>query len=139
MSPDLQLRILIDGLDWERAEGIARATRVEGAVPIDTGPRRFLFREQPPSLLSWAVHDLLADSADWNAEAWDLEPRELLRLARTFEILFDRIPEEFAVELMWAGDGVTQERAVSRPEMLDIVRRGRIGTTVRYRIRGIPS
>ena len=67
MTPDLQMRILISALDWDRAERIARATHVEGAVPVGTGPRRSLFRAQSPSLLSWAVHDLLADSADWNA------------------------------------------------------------------------
>ena len=134
MSPDLQMRILISDLDWDRAERIARATQVEGAVPVETGPRRFLFLGQPPRLLSWAVHDLLADSADWNAQTWDLEADAMPRLARTFEILFDQIPEEFAVEMMWAGEEAPEERLVSRQQMLDIVRQGRFGTTVRYRI-----
>jgi hypothetical protein len=134
MTPDLQMRILIGALDWDRAERIVRATHVEGTVPVGTWPRRSLFREQPPSLLSWAVHDLLPDSADWNAETWDLEAGQTPRLVRTFEILFAQIPEEFAVEVMWVGEQATEERAISREHMLDIVRQGRLGTTVRYRI-----
>lgn len=134
MSPDLQMRILVRDLDWNRASRIARATQVEGAVPIGMGPRRFIFWAEPPSLFSWTVHDLLADFADPNDETWNLEPREMPRLVRTFEILYDRIPEEFAVEVMWVGDVATEERMVSRQQMLDIVRSGRFGAGVRYRI-----
>jgi hypothetical protein len=134
MSPDLQMRILIRNLDWDRADRIAHATEVDGAVPIGTGPRRFLFRAEPPSLLSWTVHDLLADSTDPDAGTWDLEPGEMPRLVRTFEILYDQIPEEFGAEVMWVGDEAAEERQVSRQRMLDIVRSGRFGADVRYRI-----
>ncbi len=95
---------------------------------------RFLSLRQPPSLLLGDIHDLLADTANWNAETWDLEAGELPRLVRTFEILFEQIPEQFGVEVMWAGDKTTEERMVSREQMLEIVRQGRFGTTVRYRI-----
>ena len=132
MAPDLQLRILVQNLDWDRAGQIAEATQVEGAVPVFTRPRRSHFHTQPPSLFSWAVHDLLADSADWNAETWDMEAAELPRLVRTFQILFKQIPEEFAVEIMWVGDEAKEERAVTRAQLLDIARRGKFGTAVRY-------
>lgn len=134
MSPDLQMRILIRNLDWDRADRIACATNVAGAVPIDTGPRRFLFRAEPPSLLSWGVHDLLVDPADWNADTWYLEPSEMPRLVRTFEILYEQIPEEFGVEVAWVGDEPARERRVFRPRMLEIVRSGRFGADIRYRI-----
>ena len=134
MSPDLQLRIFVAGLDWNRAEKIAPATQVEEAVPIGTGPRRSFFRALPPSLLSWEVHDLLAESADWNAETWDMETAELPRLVHTFEILFEHIPEEFAIEVMWVGDAATEERVVSRLQLLDIAGQGRFGTAVRYHV-----
>lgn len=134
MSPDLGMRILIENLDWDRARTIARATQVEGSVPVYTGPQRFLFRAQPPELGTIAVHDLLADSADWNAETWDMEPEQLPRLVRTFEILFTQISGGFSIEVMWAGDEPRKEHAVSREEMLDIVRRGKIATRTRYHI-----
>ena len=134
MSPDLQMRILVSGLDRDRAERIVRATQAEEAVPVSTRPRRSLLHAQPPSLVSWAVHDLLADSADWNAETWDMEADKLPRLVRTFEILFAQIPEEFTVEVMWVGEEATEERMVSREQMIDLIRRGKLGTTVRYRI-----
>jgi hypothetical protein len=134
MSPDLEMRILVHNLDWDRAERIARATQVEGAVPISTGLRRVLFWKLRPRLLSGGVHDLLAESADWNAETWDMEATELPRLVRTFEILFDQIPEEFGVEVMWAGDEATEERTVSRQHLLEIAMEGKFGTTVRYRL-----
>lgn len=134
MSPDLEMRILVEDMDWGRVERIAHATQVEGAVPVHTGRLRFLSLWQPPSLLLGDIHDLLADTANWNAETWDLEAGELPRLVRTFEILFEQIPEQFGVEVMWAGDEATEERMVSREQMLEIVRQGRFGTTVRYRI-----
>jgi len=132
MSPDLQLRILIDNLDWDRAEQIAQATQGEGTVPISTGPRRSFFRPCPPSLSSWSVHDLLADSADWNAETWDMEASELPCLVHTFEILFEQIPEAFVVEVLWVGDKATEALPVSREQMLDIARQGKFGTKTRY-------
>jgi hypothetical protein len=132
MSPDLELRVLVHNLDWDRAEQAARATQVEGAVPISIGPRRGLFRARPPTLLSRAVHDLLAESADWDAETWDMEATELPRLLRTFELLFDQIPEELAVEVLWDGDEATEQRAVSREQLLDIARQGKFGTHTRY-------
>jgi hypothetical protein len=134
MSPDLELRILVPHLNFDRADRIAGATHVEGAVRVESGPRRFLFLPQRPRLFSWQVHDLLAESADWNADTWDMEAAELHRLVRTFEILFDQIQEQFAVEVMWAGDVPAEEHDVSREELLDIVRRGRLGTKVRYRV-----
>lgn len=134
MAPDLQLRILVANLTWDRAEQITQATQVQGALVLETGPRRVFFRAQRPRLFSWDVHDLLAESADWNAETWDMEATELPRLVRTLEILFDQIPERFAVEVMWVGDEATGDRAVSRVELLDIARQGTFGTHVRYRV-----
>lgn len=131
MSPDLQLRILVDNLDWDRAEQIAQATQVAGAVPIGTGPRRSFFRPRP-RLSSWSVHDLLAESADWDAETWDMEAPGLPRLVHTFEILFQQIPEAFAVEVLWVGDHATEIRSVSREQMLDSARQGKFGTKTRY-------
>lgn len=136
MSPDLELRLLVDDLDWPRAESIARSTWQDGAVPVGTGPHRQFFRSQPPRLGSWDVHDLLAETADWNAETWDMQPDKLSLLVGTFEILFREIPEPFAVEITWAGDDISEERHVSRPDMLDIVRKGAIGTHTRYCIAG---
>jgi len=132
MSPDLLLRILVDNLDWDRAEQLAQATQVEGAVPISTGPRRSFFRARPPSLFSSSVHDLLADSADWNAETWDMEASEVPRLVHTFEILFEQVPEAFVVEVLWVGDQATEARPVGREQMLDIARQGKFGTKTRY-------
>ena len=133
MAPDLEMRVFVRGLDRKRALRIAAATQIEGAVPM-YGPS-LLFGGRVPQLHSFAVHDLLADSADWNSETWDMDPERLPELARTLEILFAQIPEELAVEVAWIGVEATDESAVSRGEMLDIARHGKIGTRTRYRIR----
>lgn len=132
MAPDLQLRIVVANLTWDRAVQIAQATQVEGALALGRGPRRVFFRAPRPRLFSWDVHELLAESADWNAEIWDMDATKLPRLVRTLEVLFNQIPEEFAVEVMWVGDEATEERAVSRDQLLDIARQGKFGTHVRY-------
>src|SRR4051794_31771446 len=113
--------VLVANLAWDRANAIARATRVDDAVPVHA-ERNFPFLGRRGELWTFAVHDLLADSADPNAETWDMEPAELPRLVRTLEILFSRIPEDFAVEVLWSGDQALQELAVSRDEMLDVAR-----------------
>src|SRR5207248_1117375 len=111
VSPDLLMQIFVQNLAWDRARRIARATRVDDAVPVHA-ERDFPFFGRRGELWTFAVHDLLADSADWNAETWDMEPAELPRLVRTLEILFVQIPEEFAVQVTWSGDRAEQELAV---------------------------
>jgi hypothetical protein len=120
------MTVLIRNLNWDRARTIARATQVEGAVPIYA--HRF-----PVGLWTFAVHDLLASSATETAETWDMKAAEMPRLVRTLEVLFEHIPEEFGVEVIWGGNAL-EERNVSRREMLGTARRGKIGTRVRYRI-----
>jgi len=134
VSPDLCMNILLGNLSWDRAQRIARATQVEGAVPVYASGQPFLFLRPEVTLGSWAVHGLLAASAHWDAETWDMEAAELPRLVRTLEIVFEQIPEEFALEIMWSGDRASEERTLGRGAMLDVAREGKIGTRVRYRI-----
>jgi hypothetical protein len=122
VSPDLRMQVIVPNLAWNRGRQIARATQVRDAVPVHF--------DQMYGLYSFAVHDLLDNSADPDAETWDMEAEELPRLVRTFEILFAQILEAFAVEVCW--DKAIKTCPVSRSEMLDIVRRGEIGTRVRY-------
>jgi hypothetical protein len=135
VSPDLLTQVLISNLTWERARAIARATQVEGSVALHADGRPFWFLHPTARLSTWAVHDLLTDSADWNADSWDMEPARLSELVRALEILFEQIPEAFQVEVMWSGDRALVERLVTRDELLDVVRRGQIGTRVRYLVK----
>ena len=134
MAPDLEMRIFVRGLDWDRARRVARATRVEGAMPVSAVRRPLLLRDRVPRFQTFAVHDLLAESADRNADTWDMSPERLPQFVRTLEILFAQIAEEFAVEVAWTGNMATEERTVSREEMLDAVRQGKLGTRTRYRV-----
>ena len=89
MTPDLVTKIQSDELTRERCGYGHRGRR----------SRRTWF-------LEINLHDYLAESADWNAESWDL-------------------PEPF--RSAWIGDE-TAEREIGRAELLAVVESDAIGT-----------
>ena len=76
---------------------------------------------------------LLADDADWDADTWAMDPAGLERLTGTLEWLCGRLPGDFTFEAMW--ESPKGEADVSRQELLAIVRAGRIGNNIVYRVR----
>jgi hypothetical protein len=75
---------------------------------------------------------LLADDADWDAVAWSLRPEIRDSLARTIEMFGESLGTEFTFEAIWIGDKVRERQTVDLAELVDLARRGALGTRTRY-------
>jgi len=80
--------------------------------------------------------DLMSDSADWNAEAWDLTPRALAGLEQAVMVLI-RDARRFTFLAHWlGGDEPPTVAAVSGRELLRDIRENRVRNNVLYKIGG---
>jgi hypothetical protein len=79
--------------------------------------------------------DLLADSADWNAETWDMPAETAHALSATLGALLSAIGTETTVEVLWEGDGVSRTESVPLDDFLDTVSASRLGTSTRYQVK----
>ena len=75
---------------------------------------------------------LLADDADLYAPYWSMRPEALAPLANTVEHLAASGPGGFGLRALWVSDDVEREEGLSVPEMLAVLRAGRLGTRTRY-------
>jgi hypothetical protein len=75
---------------------------------------------------------LLADSASWDAETWEMRPDVVEPLARTLEMLLQHGPPRISVEALWAGDRPDIEVVVTPGELAAVVQGRGLGTTTRY-------
>ena len=75
---------------------------------------------------------MLTDDADWNAPAWDIQPKLLLPLANSLAYISERAVNGFILEALWAGDKPEKNLELSPAELLSVVRENRVGTKTRY-------
>jgi len=75
---------------------------------------------------------LLAEDADWGAEAWSMRPEILEPLARTLSALAEAGPEGMIVEALWQGETPEREQSITAAELAGLARRSQLGTRTRY-------
>lgn len=135
MTPDLVTEIRSDALTRERCRAICDACNaLTDGIPFGYRSERKRFRRRW-FLVSMELHDHLAESADWDAPTWDLEPEGRKRLASTLELLCELIPEPFRFSSIWIGDD-SDERQIGRAELLAVVERDAVGTHTTYVVGG---
>jgi hypothetical protein len=74
----------------------------------------------------------LAESADWNAPTWDMEPATLARLEHILQTIHAETSGDFSFDALWVGESPLEERRISFDELLQLVRESRLGTSTRY-------
>ena len=105
---------------------------------MSAGRRRRWFRPQPPSL--WGSEELpdgtpvLDDQADWDEEAFTLDPVGREALARTLLLLGDRVEPGWSLQVYWVGDPVEEEVELTASELAALARASELVRTTRYRV-----
>ena len=134
----LFVTVRVQGADAEALEKAAVATSSEGA-PMQMGV--FKPRRKEPELTisagdgwhgSGCACSLLAETADWNAPTWDMEPRARRDLAQTIDVLARHLPRPFSIEALWDGDPVEREHRVTVVDVVDLANADALGTRDRY-------
>ena len=77
---------------------------------------------------------LLADDADWDADAWAMRPEILEPLARTLVAVAESGPDGMVVEALWQGETAEREQSVTPTELAALARSSKLGTHTRYRV-----
>lgn len=77
---------------------------------------------------------LLAEDADWGADAWAMRPEILEPLARTLLAVSEAGPNGMTVEALWQGEKAEREESVAPTELASLARRSALGTHTRYRL-----
>jgi hypothetical protein len=112
----------------EQGQAIEAATREREAWPVRYVPahmeRRWLFKRRAiePSLVmpeSVDGRSLLSDQAIWDQPFWDLEREFRPRLATSFRILGERLPQGFRFRATWGGDEVRDTVSLSADELAE--------------------
>lgn len=135
----LYIEVKAASLDWRRGEKIARGCSTSDGLEVTAWPRRFRLARGHPTL-TIADHSqgcacsLLSDDGAWDDPVWTMDASALPRLAQTIDCLMRFLPEEFTLQASWAGDQPTEEKRVSRPELLAIALEDRLGVDTLYRV-----
>ena len=134
----LFVTVRIHSADAEALERAAAATSSDGApmqLDVFKPPRA-----EPELTISagggWqgsgCACSLLAETADWNARTWDMEPRARRDLAQTIEVLTGYLPRPFSIEALWDGDPVVREHPVTVVDVVALANANALGTRDRY-------
>ncbi len=62
---------------------------------------------------------LISDQAMWDQPSWDLEPEFRPKLATTFRILGQLLPQGFRFRATWGGDDVRETVSLSADELAE--------------------
>ncbi len=112
-----------------------------------TGPDRLAVRVRKPRLFNRSATvtalvgedgtcacSLLADDAEWDAPTWRMRPEVLPRLKATLACVTEHAPEGFTLDVLWAGERVSEEVRVSPDELCALARSGQLAQRTRYRV-----
>ena len=75
---------------------------------------------------------MLTDDADWNAEFWNFEPSVLAPTANLLANIHQRMPNDFSVEAIWAGDKPDETLTVSIDKLKNLVTKNQVNTKAKY-------
>ena len=112
----------------EQGEAIEAAIREREAWPVRYVPahleRRWLLKRRAirSSLVMPDIVDgryLVSDQAMWDQPFWDLQPEFRPRLATTFRILGEFLPQGFRFRATWVGDEVRETISLSADELAE--------------------
>jgi hypothetical protein len=110
----------------------AVATLPASAVSVAPPPTGAHARRWPwsrpvaPEARAGCACDLLADDADWNAPTWAMHATGRAALAATLGALAGVAPGA-VVEVLWAGDAVEREMAVTPAELVELAQASALG------------
>jgi len=120
-------------------ESILSEIKCPDILGIECSPRRKWFglvKNSQPYLSLW-LHDMLTDSADWNADIWDFNQSGLDALAGFIELFSNKFGKDFSFQAIWAGDEVEVNKELSVDELIQVVKLNNIGTKTKYLVKTI--
>jgi len=116
----------------------ARAPEIRRAAGLPPERRLFHFSRRRSDTINIPGPDggcgcsFLAESADWNAPTWDMEPATLPRLEHILQSIHTETSGDFSFDALWVGESPLEERKISFDELLQLARESRLGTSTRY-------
>jgi hypothetical protein len=139
VTPDLLVSVQSPELSRERATLIAGMAWPPGALSVVAGSstrrsRSAVVRRTSPGILYLGAHDILDDTADWNAETWLFDPAQLSRFVDTLRRMYELLPEAFELLAAWVGDSTIRNEPVNRDELLALITGNRLGNRILYRV-----
>jgi hypothetical protein len=81
----------------------------------------------------------LADTADWDAPTWDMEPSTLPRLVGILRRIHEETSSGFSFEAIWLSDSPAEEHRVTIEELVRIAEESKLGTKTRYLVERPPT
>ena len=123
----------------EELESILSKIKCPDTLGIECSPRRKWFglvKNSQPYLRLW-LHDMLTDSADWNADTWEFNQSGLDTLAGFIELFSNKLGKDFSFQAIWAGDKVEINKELTVGELIQIVKSNNIGTKTKYLVKPI--
>ena len=128
-----------DNCSQEELESVLNEIKCPDILGAECSPRKRWFglvkNTQP--YLSLGLHDMLTDSADWNADTWDFNQSGLDALASFIELFSKKIGKDFSFEAIWAGDKVEINKELTINELIRIIKSDNIGTKTKYLVKTI--
>lgn len=124
MTPDLFITVEAPDMTREDAARMVDAAWPAGALSVAADSEKLVL----------GAHDILDDRADWQADMWLLDPDGLGRLVGTLQRLFELWPRRFTLLAAWAGDEPAERRAITRQQLIELVRQNRLGNRALYQV-----
>jgi hypothetical protein len=104
-------------------------------VKVELYPPKWMFWRTPMAVChinEGCACDLLTESANWNAQVWDMLPEKLPALTETLSALGEKGPDGLRIEVLWLGDKSEREIQVAPHEIADLARKSQLGTKQTY-------
>jgi len=118
----------------------ARAVEIRSVAGLPSERRLFHFSRRRSDTINIPGPDggcgcsFLAESADWNAPTWDMEPATLPRLEQILRTIHAQTSGEFSFDALWVGETPLEEQRVAFEHLLELVRESRLGTSTHYTV-----
>ena len=134
-----ELRLHVARLTPEQARVVEGRCRAQAAWPVQArAVRRGVLRR----LTDWVLHmpaevsgeDLLSDDAEWDADAWRLQPHLLTPLATAVRVLGCELPQGFTFSAAWTGSAAQTDIVLSAEDLAAVVMASGLREHVAYRV-----
>lgn len=85
--------------------------------------------------LSFALHDLLSDDADWNKPYWNFEIERMPPFLQKLRNYYEDSVQGISICAVWSPDKVSETTEVTFMELENILLNNRLGTKTKYIVR----
>lgn len=85
--------------------------------------------------LSFYLHDLLTEDADWNDKYWKFELNEIVGFVNKLNLYFQNSPNGIKFSAIWSPDVVEESCELTISELQDKLLNNNIGTKTKYVVR----